>query len=41
MNAIIGFLERHWLSLTLLLGALAAVWFVWKNRSKLFDNRPI
>jgi hypothetical protein len=39
MRTLLDFLERHWLSLVLLLGAAAAVWFIYKNRDRLL-RRP-
>lgn len=35
MNGLLLFVEKHWLSFVLIAGALAAIWFVYKERSKL------
>lgn len=35
VNGLLLFVEKHWLSFVLIAGALAAIWFVYKERSKL------
>jgi hypothetical protein len=35
MNGLLHFVERHWLSIVLIAGALLSVYLVYKDRSKL------
>jgi hypothetical protein len=39
MNTLWELLTRHWLSVILLLGAVVSIYYVYKNKEKLFFGR--